>query len=130
MAVRDFKGKVVAFWSSVLKGSFSNDLRQLLALRSGLFFAVSIGAPIAFAEISSPEAASLINNSAVSFGDFKYLVSDIKALLGDFGISSCMAIPISGNSLAQNLASLSFSSAKEFSWVDPETFPGYYWLTV
>ncbi|KAK2654992.1 hypothetical protein Ddye_008044 [Dipteronia dyeriana] len=59
-------------------------------------------------------------------GDSRFIVKDIKALFVKVGICKCEAIPGSGNSLAQNLASFAFSSVKESLWLDPNFSSVFY----
>ena len=55
---------------------------------------------------------------ALPFGDACNVIFEIKALFLEVGVISCHAIPRSGNSMAHNLASLAFSSAKESIWMN------------
>ena len=117
--IQDCKGKVLAFSYSRINGSVVSDLGQLLALRDGLLLANRINIPVSIAEVSSPSVVSSLSSLDRNLGDNHFIVNDVKALFSFVGINLCQASSYKGNSLARNLASLAFSSSREFVWLDP-----------
>ena len=112
-AVQDCKGKIIAFSYSKLKGSFSAELGNILAMRDGLSMVHRFNLTVEVAEISSSAAVLSLNSSGPNFGDSHFINNDIRALLSLAKICKCKASSKKGNSLAYSLALLTFSSIKE-----------------
>ncbi|TXG67205.1 hypothetical protein EZV62_008480 [Acer yangbiense] len=115
-AIRDDKSKVLVARARRIFGMFNKETGVLLALRDGLLMANFFGLHVKFAEIDFPPVMSILNSNAPYLGDAYFVVKDIKALLSDFGISSCQASSLLGNSLARNLAKLALSSCRDQFW--------------
>ncbi|KAL5738692.1 hypothetical protein ACOSP7_031453 [Xanthoceras sorbifolium] len=88
-------------------------------LREGLLVAKELSLIIEWVELDAANVVARVFNSCPSsFMD--PIVSDIKALFRDVGVSNCHAIPRSRNGMTHSLASLAFSSKEEFCWFNPE----------
>ncbi|KAK3225933.1 hypothetical protein Dsin_005795 [Dipteronia sinensis] len=116
--IRDGKRKIMVAGSNLLYGSFSVDIGHLLALRESLMLAKFYNFPVRFPEVSSAEVISSLYSHISSLRDVKFIVLDIQALLSEVGFCKCHFVPKLGNVLAQNLASIAFSSAREHLWPD------------
>ncbi|KAL5818845.1 hypothetical protein ACOSQ4_022687 [Xanthoceras sorbifolium] len=102
-----------------LLGFFPAELGELLALREGLLLAKEFNLSIAWVELNAVNVVARVLNSLPS-SVMDPIISDVKALFRAVGVSNCHAIPRSGNGMAHSLASLAFSSKKEFCWFNPE----------
>ncbi|KAK2662074.1 hypothetical protein Ddye_000648 [Dipteronia dyeriana] len=119
VAIRDDKGKVLVARLSLLMGSFSYEIGQLLAIRKGLLIVKFYHFSVSILESSSLSAISILSNAVNVRRDDYFIVNDIKALISDVGICKCQASSLKGNSLAHRLAWIAFSSAQECLWLDP-----------
>ncbi|KAL5754890.1 hypothetical protein ACOSP7_023110 [Xanthoceras sorbifolium] len=117
--VRDSQGKVVAASAKPLLGFFSAELGELLALREGLLLAKELNLIIEWVELDAVNVVARVSSS-FPCSVLDPIVSDVKALFRAVGVSNCLAISRSGNSMAHSLASLAFSSKEEFCWFYPE----------
>ncbi|KAL5806555.1 hypothetical protein ACOSQ4_029288 [Xanthoceras sorbifolium] len=117
--VRDSQGKVVAASAKPLLGFFPAELGELLALREGLLLAKEFNLIIEWVELDAVNVVARVFNSLFCYV-MDPIISDVKALFRDVGVSNCHAIPRSGNGMAHSLASLAFSSKEEFCWFNPE----------
>ncbi|KAK3218284.1 hypothetical protein Dsin_012254 [Dipteronia sinensis] len=112
--IRDDKGKVLVVRSNLAVGYFSAEVGQLIALREGLLLAKFYNFPVSLIEFSSSNVAAALNCHLPLLGDVCCVVNDIKVSFLEVGNCKCQASPKSRNSLAQNLASLAFSSVREY----------------
>ncbi|KAK2638973.1 hypothetical protein Ddye_026768 [Dipteronia dyeriana] len=111
-------GKVLAVRVSSLLGVFSAEISHLITLQEGLLFAKLYNFSISLVEISSSRVASLLLGSVMLLRDSFPIINDIKVLLFETGFCKCQASPLSGNSLAHNLALSAFSCVRERLWLD------------
>ncbi|KAL5738018.1 hypothetical protein ACOSP7_030779 [Xanthoceras sorbifolium] len=117
--VRDSQGKVVAASAKPLLGFFPTELGELLALREGLLLAKEFNLIVEWVELDAVNVVARVSNSLLC-SVVDHIISDVKALFRDVGVSNCHAIPRTGNGMAHSLASLAFSSKEEFCWFNPE----------
>ncbi|KAL5755359.1 hypothetical protein ACOSP7_023579 [Xanthoceras sorbifolium] len=117
--VRDSQGKVVAASAKPLLGFFPPELGELLALREGLLLAKEFNLIVEWVELDAVNVVARVSNS-LPCSVMDPIISDVKALFRAVGVSTCHAIPRSGNGMAHSLASLAFSSKEEFYWFNPE----------
>ncbi|TXG70978.1 hypothetical protein EZV62_005913 [Acer yangbiense] len=117
-AIRDDKGLVVAARSNQLPGKFTVEMGELIALREGLQLAHFYNMKVDLAEVISPKVVSILNDSIPLVGESKFIMNDIKMLVSVVGITKCLAVSKSGNSLALNLANSAFASFREWLWLD------------
>ncbi|TXG48886.1 hypothetical protein EZV62_024761 [Acer yangbiense] len=112
------KGLVLAARSNLLPGMFTVEVGELIALREGLLLAQFYNLSVDVVEINSRLVVSFLNDSIPHVGESNFIVKDIKAMFLDVGISKCLAVSRSGNSLALKLALLAFSSVRERLWLN------------
>ncbi|KAK2651386.1 hypothetical protein Ddye_011242 [Dipteronia dyeriana] len=116
--IRDDKGKVIVTRSRLMLGSFKSEIGNFLALHEDLLLAKFFKCPVDITEVDSSCVASILNSSSPCSGVATFIVNDIKALLLEIGVCKCQASPKSGNTLAQRIAFLAFSSCREQLWLD------------
>ncbi|TXG57006.1 hypothetical protein EZV62_018319 [Acer yangbiense] len=105
-AIRDDKDLVLAAHSYQLTSIFNAEIGELIALREGLLLAQFYNLKVDVAEVISLFVVSFLNDSIPPVGESNFIVKDIKAMFLDVGISKCLAVSRSGNSLARKLALL------------------------
>ena len=117
-AIRDDKGLVIAARANQLPGRFTEEVGELIALREGLQLAHFYNLKVNLVEVMSHRVVSVLNDSIPLVGESKYVMNDINLLISIVGISKCLAVSKSGNSLALSLANSAFSSCSEWLWMD------------
>ncbi|KAH7511474.1 hypothetical protein JRO89_XSUnG0200000 [Xanthoceras sorbifolium] len=104
--------------SGLLKLNSDVSVRKSCDVREGLLLAKKLCLSVAFAEVDATSVVADLNLLQPSLGVAGLIISDIQALCLEVGIHKCLAVAISGNSLAHNLASLAVSSGSDFLWQD------------
>ncbi|KAK2651634.1 hypothetical protein Ddye_011490 [Dipteronia dyeriana] len=114
--IRDAKGQVVLVVSKCLRGHFSVEVCEALALREGLCLAKQHCLSVGWAEVDTANVAAGVNSSKPCKSVACFVFDDISSLCKDVGVFSCMAISRVGNGLAHNLTSLAISSLRDHLW--------------
>ena len=117
-AIRDNKGLVIAARANQLPGNFTTTFGELIALREGLLLAQFFNLKVDYVEGFSSSVCSILNDFIPLVGESKFIMNDIKVMCSDVGIIKCLAVSISGNSLALKLACSAFSSCSEYLCLD------------
>ncbi|KAK3198777.1 hypothetical protein Dsin_022192 [Dipteronia sinensis] len=79
-AIRKDNGLIVAAISKPMRGSFSAELGELLALREGLCSAKRLNLAVLVSEVDATNVVSAVNSDVSLFGDAFNVLVDIQAL--------------------------------------------------
>ncbi|KAK0595189.1 hypothetical protein LWI29_004374 [Acer saccharum] len=101
VAIRDSTGKVLVAVLKSVRGFYSAELGELLAVREGLILASNC-----LVEMDATNVAASIKDNKASIGDAGFVLEDVKALCVKVQVSECHATPRSRNTMAYNQSRL------------------------
>ncbi|KAK4858537.1 hypothetical protein QYF36_018003 [Acer negundo] len=117
-AIRYDKGQVLLALSKPLRGSFSMEIGELLALHEGLILAKQHVVNGCWAEADAVNVVAAVNNCEPTNGVAGFLIDDVNALFADVQVFKCQDILRNENSFTHNLTLVDVYSKKIQLWQD------------
>ncbi|KAL5779613.1 hypothetical protein ACOSQ2_010350 [Xanthoceras sorbifolium] len=109
VVIRDYMGKVLVSYTSLLLGLFSSDIGEALAILRGLRLAIDMGLSTVCVESDAASVVKQLSSRVTSCSDIGLILDDILSLVVNFADLSFSSVRRSANIVAHGLAKFALS---------------------
>ncbi|KAL5780466.1 hypothetical protein ACOSQ2_011203 [Xanthoceras sorbifolium] len=109
VVIRDYTGKVLVSYTSLLLGLFSSDIGEALAILLGLRLAIDMGLSTVCVESDAASVVKQLSSRVTSCSDIGLILDDILSLVVNFADLSFSSVRRSANIVAHGLAKFALS---------------------
>ncbi|KAL5843786.1 hypothetical protein ACOSQ4_009744 [Xanthoceras sorbifolium] len=109
VVIRDYTGKVLVSYTSLLLGLFSSDIGEALAILRGLRLAIDMGLSTVCVESDAASVVKQLSSRVSSCSDIGLILDDILSLVVNFADLSFSSVRRSANIVAHGLAKFALS---------------------